>query len=80
MRRIYTLLASFDHDYNPNFLQTSSHFLFFFGEKIIIDPKFASTFRQILRHGNFNLALVINHDHIISFRRLFASSQAGIRY
>ena len=45
-----------------------------------LDPNFASTFRQISRHGKSNLALVINHDHIISFRRPFVSSQAGSRY
>ena len=79
MHRFYTLLASFDHDYNPNFLQTLSHILFF-RWKIHYDPKFASAFRQILKHGTFNLVLVINHDHIISFRRPFASSQAGGSY
>ena len=40
----------------------------------------SSAFRQFLRHGNSNLVLVINHDHIISFRRPFVSSQAGSRY
>ena len=44
------------------------------------DPEFTSKFRQVLRHDNLNLVLVINHDHIISFRRPFASSQAGSRY
>ena len=52
----------------------------FFGENIIRIPNFLSTFRQILRHGNSNLALVINHHHIISVLRPFASSQAGSRY
>ena len=40
----------------------------------------SSAFRQFLRHGNSNLVLDINHDHIISFRRPFVSSQAGSRY
>ena len=40
----------------------------------------SSAIRQFLRHGNSNLLLVINHDHIISFRRPFVSSQAGSRY
>ena len=55
------------------------HFLYF-RWKNHLDPKFASTFRQIVRHDNFNLVLIINHDHIISFRRPFVSSQAGRRY
>ena len=79
MHRIYTLLASFDRDYIPSFLRTISHFLFF-RFKNHYDPKFSSTFRQILRHGNFNLVLVINRDHIISFWRPFASSQSESRY
>ena len=40
----------------------------------------SSAFRQFLRHGNSNLVLDISHDHIISFRRPFVSSQAGSRY
>ena len=40
----------------------------------------SSAIRQFLRHGKSNLVLVINHDHIISFRRPFVSSQAGSRY
>ena len=36
--RIYTLLASFDHDYILNFPRTISHFLFFFGTKFITIP------------------------------------------
>ena len=63
----------------PNFPRTISRFLFYRWKNHEV-PKFASTFRQFLRHGNFNLVLVIKHDHIISSRRPFASSQGGSRY
>ena len=52
----------------------------FFEVHFIYVLNFASTFRQIFRHDDLNLVLGTKHDHIISLRRLFISSQAGSFY
>ena len=70
MYRIYTFLASFDDELFPKFFMNNLPFPVFSVQNHR-DPHFMSTFRQFLNHANSNPALVVKHDHILTFRRPF---------